>query len=222
MSYIIAIDAEYSGPSLKKHAVIEIAAVLFHIPSMIKVDSFSSFCKIPEGKGWCHQTVEGFWKKTENTKSIYEHYVKNCDSYPTHLEVITAFYKWALKWGMLLKNDVVLCSDFPEVDCTYLNALLDEADLPPLHLMFGHFQTVVSLSSYHQGVCQISHKEIKEMPRNWNHLYCVRSWLGLKQTGVKSSHRAAEDALQLVITHAEVLNKFCYQKLWKSSPPIKP
>jgi hypothetical protein len=219
MSYLLAIDGEYSGPSLKKHAVIELAGVLYHAPTMKKIDSFSSFCQIPQGKGWCKETVEAFWKKNDSMKAIYDHYLQNYDSFPTHLEAIKGFHKWALKWALLLKNDLILCSDFPEVDCTYFNSLLDEADLPPLHLLFGHFQNVVSLSSYHQGVCQISHKEVKEMPCNWNHLYCVRSLLGLKPQGIKSSHRAEEDALQLVSTHSEVLNKVSFVK--SMTIPIK-
>jgi inhibitor of KinA sporulation pathway (predicted exonuclease) len=223
MSYIIVIDGEFTGPSYRKNAMIEFSGVCFNIENQQEVDFFTTYCKMPTGTDWDEKTLVDFWEKP-NMKPLFEKYKLDYEKYPDHLEAISLFFNWIQsvisKYG---EDNIVICSDHPEVDATWFNYYLDLAGFPPLYQITGSkWKYVVSLSSFHQGVSQVSHSEIQSFKSNsekhWNHIVAAQIHFGNTTIQVSpNSHRALDDARFLGFNHCEIVNKMEHKKQKKKA-----
>lgn len=150
--YMIVFDCELTGPNLCKNALINLAAVCVNSSSGEEFASIDLFISPAEGKEWDEKTVEDFWNKQDHLLKV-KHSIEKGEGKPLK-QAIKEFVDFLTKCYQESKGEIFIAADHSDVDCSWVNQELCNCGYPPLHLIFGTFNPIISLYSYYLGLSQ--------------------------------------------------------------------
>lgn len=218
--HIVAFDCELSGPMLSLHGMVNLGAVLIDGQTGKTVKTFGAVINLPEGREWDQETVDRFWNASPELRqtrmTVLEQQGKELkDAMDEFVEFLNGCF--VVSFGNLS-----LVANRLDVDAAWVDLYLSLAGYLPLRLIFRdrkdakQVERLVDTNSFHQGVCRMTHRSVKEFESSGSNFHCGVA--ALKHLRVKErartriSHNPSDDAENIGQTHylvLKALDNFC-------------
>jgi hypothetical protein len=140
-SNIFFSDTEVTGPSLRKNALINLAATTIDLSTYEEVDSIDLVVNMIEGTVWDEDTVQNFWQKHPQLAAMRDVVIAGEGLEPQ--KAMDMFVTFLRKYKDPTCNNIAICCDHSEIDSSWVNLYLAEYGHPPLHMIYDDFVPVM-------------------------------------------------------------------------------
>ena len=139
-----------AGPSLINNGVMSIGACVMDAKTREITESFSVFVSKKRGQKEVAEFMSKSWSGNEDALNSLRHGIKFIGV--TERIATKKLYDWlkSLKKYTEGGNTATICYDNGEL--SLINALFDKADYPPLEWIFGKYNHVTDVESFHNGM----------------------------------------------------------------------